>query len=158
MPPQELLSLWYRRPAQKWEEALPVGNGRLGAMIFGGVETERLQLNEDTFWAGGPYDPNNPDAPALLPQVRQLIFDGKAKEATDLADKMMSRLLRQMSYQPIGDLLLDFPGASEATDYHRDLNLDTAVATTTFIRDGAKFTREVFFHTGRWRSRRAFIV
>lgn len=143
-PPQEALSLWYRRPAEKWEEALPVGNGRLGAMIFGGVETERLQLNEDTFWSGGPYDPSNPDALALLPQVRQLIFDGKQKEATDLADKMMSRPLRQMSYQPIGDLRLEIPGSPEVTDYRRDLNIDTAIATTTFVRDGVKFTREVF--------------
>lgn len=143
-PPQELLSLWYRHPAQKWEEALPVGNGRLGAMIFGGVDEEVLQLNEDTFWSGGPYDPSHSDALTVLPQVRQLIFEGKAKEATAVADKMMSRPLRQMSYQPIGDLRLAFPGENRVEGYRRDLNLDTAIATTTFVRGGVKFTREVF--------------
>ncbi|MDF2441240.1 MAG: alpha-L-fucosidase 2, partial [Abditibacteriota bacterium] len=143
-PPQEPLSLWYRRPAREWEEALPVGNGRLGAMIFGGVDEELLQLNEDTFWAGGPYDPTHPDALKLLPQVRQLLFEGKAKEATELADQMMSRPLRQMSYQPIGDLRLAFPGEERVTNYRRDLNIDTAIATTTFVRGGVTFTREVF--------------
>src|SRR6185312_8409672 len=75
--PAEPLSLWYRQPAVKWEEALAIGNGRIGAMDFGGVNRERLQLNEDTLWAGGPYDPVNPDAKAALPEVRQLVFDGK---------------------------------------------------------------------------------
>ncbi len=82
--PAERLSLWYRRPASRWTEALPIGNGRLGAMIFGGVDQERLQLNEDTLWAGGPYDPVNPTAKAALPDVRQLIFDGKYSEAARL--------------------------------------------------------------------------
>src|SRR5689334_23506482 len=83
-PPDEPLSLWYRQPAKQWVEALPVGNGRLGAMVFGGVTEERLQLNEDTLWAGGPYDPVNPDAAAALPKARQLIFDEKYKEAAVL--------------------------------------------------------------------------
>lgn len=143
-PPTEPLSLWYRQPAEKWEEALPIGNGRLGAMIFGGPSHERLQLNEDTFWSGGPYDPNNPEHLAQLPKIRQLIWDGKQKEANDLAKTMMSMPLGQMNYQPIGDLLLEFPGQGEATGYRRDLNLDTAIATTTYERGGVRFTREVF--------------
>src|SRR6266478_5225590 len=74
------LSLWYRQPARQWTEALPIGNGRLGAMVFGGTEHERLQLNENTLWSGGPYDPDNPDALAALPEARRLIFSGKYKE------------------------------------------------------------------------------
>src|ERR1041385_2598314 len=78
------LKLWYDRPAARWVEALPVGNGRLAAMVFGGTASERLQLNEDTLYAGGPYDPTNPDALAALPEARRLIFEGKYKEANDL--------------------------------------------------------------------------
>jgi alpha-L-fucosidase 2 len=139
-----VLSLWYPRPAQEWVEALPVGNGRLGAMVFGGVAREHLQLNEDTFWAGGPYDPNNPDALALLPKIRRLVFEGKSVEAKRIAGKMMARPLRQMSYQPVGDLDLRFAGRTAATNYRRELDLNTAVATTTFERNGVVFTREVF--------------
>src|SRR5262245_42219240 len=82
--PEEPLSLWYRQPAKQWTEALAIGNGRLGAMIFGGAENEHIHLNEDTFWAGGPHDPNNTNALAALPEVRRLIFDGKYTEAHKL--------------------------------------------------------------------------
>jgi alpha-L-fucosidase 2 len=142
--PIEPLSLWYRQPAARWEEALPIGNGRLGAMIFGDPSKERLQLNEDTFWAGGPYDPNNPEHLAQLANIRQLIWDGKSREANQLAQTMMSKPLGQMSYQPIGDLILDCPGNADVTNYRRELNLDTAIATTSFERDGVRFTREIF--------------
>lgn len=81
-PPEEPLSLWYRRPATEWVEALALGNGRLGAMVFGGIANERIQLNEDTLWAGGPYDPANTDARAALPLVRRLIFDGPVSRGT----------------------------------------------------------------------------
>src|SRR5688572_31902562 len=92
------LQLWYRRPAEVWTEALPIGNGRLGAMIFGGVARERLQLNEDTLFAGGPYDPSNPEALEALPQVRALIAEGKYVEAQNLtAAKMMARPLAMPS-------------------------------------------------------------
>jgi alpha-L-fucosidase 2 len=91
-PPSEPLSLWYRQPATNWVSALPVGNGRLGAMVFGGIASEKLQLNEDTLWAGGPYDPDNTNALAALPEVRRLIFDGKYAEAQKLAgEKMMGK-------------------------------------------------------------------
>jgi alpha-L-fucosidase 2 len=143
--PAEPLSLYYRRPAKQWVEALPIGNGRLGAMVFGGVNEERLQLNEDTLWAGGPYDPVNPEAKAALPEARQLIFDGKYREAGRLIGaKIMARPLTQMPYQTIGDLLLSFPEISAVASYRRDLNLDTAVATVTYNSEGVKFTREVF--------------
>ena len=109
-PPAEPLSLWYRQPATNWVSALPVGNGRLGAMVFGGIAREKLQLNEDTLWAGGPYDPDNTNALAALPEVRRLIFDGKYAEAQKLASqKMMAKPLRQMPYETLGDLWLDFP-------------------------------------------------
>ena len=108
------LTLWYRQPAKQWTEALPVGNGRLGAMVFGGTEHERLQLNENTLWSGGPYDPDNPDALAALPEARRLIFAGKYKEANDLVgQRMMGKPLRQQSYQPVGDLLLGFRRARQ---------------------------------------------
>ena len=144
-PPAEPLSLWYRQPAKQWVEALAVGNGRLGAMVFGGVAEERIQLNEDTLWAGGPYDPANPDALEALPQVRELIFAGQYRQASRLVgQKMMAKPLSQMPYQCVGDLLLSFPGMEGATDYRRDLNLNTAVATVTYKVDGVCYTRRVF--------------
>jgi len=143
--PEEPLSLWYRQPAKEWVEALPVGNGRLGAMVFGGIEQERLQLNEDTLWAGGPYDPVNPEARAALPEVRRLVFDGKYREADKLIGaKVMARPLKQMPYETVGDLLLQFPAPAAVQDFRRDLNLDTAVATVRYRANGVSFTREVF--------------
>ena len=96
-PPAEPLILWYRQPARQWVEALAVGNGRLGAMVFGGVAQERIQLNEDTLWAAGPYDPANPEALEALPKVRELIFTGQYREAHNLiGQKMMAKPLSQM--------------------------------------------------------------
>jgi alpha-L-fucosidase 2 len=139
------LMLWYNHPAQKWTEALPVGNGRVGAMVFGDVSQERLQLNEDTLWAGGPYDPVNPDAKDALPQVRQLINEGNYKEASRLVRaKVLSKPISQMPYQTVGDLFLAFPGTTNVENYRRDLNLDTATATVTYTSKRVRYTREVF--------------
>ena len=139
------LRLWYRQPAESWTEALPVGNGRLGAMIFGGVARERLQLNEDTLYAGGPYDPSDPDALLALPRVRQLIAAGKYAEAQALAnEKMMARPLRMPSYQTVGDLLLTFGASSFTEGYRRELDLDTGVARVEYRQDGVNWSREVF--------------
>jgi len=139
------LTLWYRQPAEAWTEALPIGNGRLGAMIFGGIARERLQLNEDTVYAGGPYDPSNPEALVALPQVRALINEGKYEEAQKLAQaRMMARPLVMPSYQTVGDLTLSFGASAYAQDYRRDLNLDTACARVSFVRDGVTLTRESF--------------
>ncbi|MCE4357957.1 glycoside hydrolase family 95 protein [Xanthomonas hortorum] len=141
----DALQLWYREPANEWVQALPVGNGRLGAMVWGGIAHERLQLNEDTLYAGGPYDATSPEALAALPQVRALIFAGRYVEAETLADaKMLSRPLKQMPYQPLGDLLLDFDRADGISEYRRQLDLDTGVATTAFRSGGAVHKREVF--------------
>jgi alpha-L-fucosidase 2 len=137
-------SLWYPRPADEWVQALPVGNGRLGAMVFGGIASERLQLNEDSFFSGGPYDPVNPEARAALPRVRELVFAGQYAEAQKLIDaQVMARPLRQMSYQTVGDLLLTFPGIENTSGYRRELHLPTATARTQFDM-GARFRRTVF--------------
>ncbi len=139
------LVLWYDKPASQWVEALPVGNGRLGAMVFGGSVNERLQLNEDTLYAGGPYDPNNTEALRALPEARRLIFAGKYKEASDLIGKeMMAHPIKQMPYEPVGDLKLEFPGHDAASDFRRELDLDTAIASVSYTLAGIKFTREIF--------------
>ena len=139
------LLLWYEKPAQEWTGALPIGNGRLGAMIFGAVATEQLQLNEDTLYAGAPYDPNNPQALAALPEARRLIFEGKYKEAHDLVGaKMMAQPIKQMPYQPVGDLKLLFPGHENATNYRRELDLNTAIAKVSYTIGSTNFTREMF--------------
>jgi alpha-L-fucosidase 2 len=141
----EALVLWYEQPARAWVEALPIGSGRLGAMVFGGVDSERLQLNEDTLWAGGPYDPDNPAALEALPEIRRLVFEGQYEQAHELANaQMMARPLTQMPYQTIGDLVLSFPSLATFEQYRRELRLDTAVARTTFVSGGVTFTREAF--------------
>lgn len=138
------LLLWYPKPAEKWIEALPVGNGRLGAMVFGGVDVERLQFNEDTLWTGGPRDYSHPAAKDHLPAIRRLLFEGKQREAERLAmEHFMSVPLRQMAYQPFGDLEFEFPHKA-VTDYRRQLDLDTATVTVRYQTGGATFTREVF--------------
>ncbi|WP_414660063.1 glycoside hydrolase family 95 protein [Horticoccus sp. 23ND18S-11] len=136
-------SLRYSQPAEKWVEALPVGNGRLGAMVFGGWAQERLQLNEATLWSGGPKDWNNAGARAVLPKVREAILAGRFREAEALCKKMQGPY--NQSYQPLGQLQLDF-GVGDATpaDYERSLDLDRAVTTTRYTLGGVTYTREVF--------------
>ncbi len=139
------LELWYRQPATVWTEALPIGNGRLGAMVFGGAGEERLQLNESTFWSGGPYQPINPEALQHLGAVRELIFAGRYAEAEALANaKLMAVPHLQMSFQPIGDVNIAFDHAAAPENYRRSLDLDRAVATTTYRSGGIDFTREAF--------------
>ena len=105
------LTLWYDEPAERWVEALPVGNGRLGAMVFGRVTQERIQINEDTLWTGQPQDYQHAGAKALLPEIRRLLFAGEQREAEKLAmQHFMSSPLRQEAYQPFADLILTFPG------------------------------------------------
>lgn len=137
--------LWYTRPASVWTEALPVGNGRLGAMVFGGIAQERIQLNEDTLWSGGPYDPLNPAAgPDAVAEVRRLIAERKFAAAEALAnERLLARPLGQMAYQTFGDLFIEMEMGAEATDYRRELDLDQAVATTWFALPGSSVRREV---------------
>jgi len=137
--------LWYRRPARQWLEALPVGNGRLGAMVFGGVPQERLQLNEGTLWAGGPHDYTHPDAAAALPEIRRLVFAGEWRKAQELvSQRFMSQPLGQMPYQTLGSLVLKMTGPEEFQDYRRELDLDSAVASCTYGSGGVRYRREVF--------------
>jgi alpha-L-fucosidase 2 len=126
-------NLWYRRPATEWTDALPLGNGRLGAMVHGGVGREELQLNESTLWSGGPYQPTNPNALPNLARVRELILAGRYTEAHALAqDNLLAKPYLQMSYQPAGNLFLDFKHEAKPGSYRRELDLQTAVATTSY--------------------------
>jgi alpha-L-fucosidase 2 len=137
--------LWYNQPAEQWVEALPIGNGRLGAMDFGGVAQAHYQINEDSLWTGGPHDYARPGAVKHLPEIRRLLFEGKQKEAEELAgSEFMSQPLGQMAYQPLGDVEIEFSGHEEFIDYYRGLDLETATATTWYMVDGTVFTRQAF--------------
>jgi alpha-L-fucosidase 2 len=139
------LLLWYNKPAVAWEDALPIGSGRLGAMAFGGVPDERIQFNEDTLWTGKPHNYDRAGAGDALPLIRQLVFQGKVTEAAALArQRFLSDPVRQKAYQPFGDLRLHFPNDAQATDYRRQLDLDTAIARTSYRVSGVAFEREVF--------------
>ena len=146
-------TLWYRQPAQKWTEALPVGNGRLGGMVFGGVGEERIQLNEDSLWSGGPQDGDNPDALRWLPEIRRLLFAGEYAKAQELTyQKLVCKGPGSSagakgsfgSYETLGDLKLTFDHGPAATNYRRELNLDDAIASVTYKVGEATYRREVF--------------
>lgn len=136
--------LLFDRPATKWVEAFPVGNGRIGGMVFGGIEDDRIQINESTLWGGSPHDYTNADAYSHLDDVRKLIFAGKVDEAEKLAEGMMGKPKLLMPYQPFCDLRLHFAGHERATQYHRELRLDDAIAETTYKAGDVDYKREVF--------------
>lgn len=143
-PGQTGLKLWYQQPARVWTEALPLGNGRLGAMVFGHVREELIQLNESTLWSGGPVTDNlNPEAPKYLPQIREAVFAGDYKKASDLCKRMQG--VFSDSYLPLGDLRISqqFSGTNSLS-YYRDLNISDALATTRFKSGGTEYTRQVF--------------
>src|SRR5687767_8997292 len=139
------LRLWYHQPAgNTWENALPVGNGRLGAMIYGNVEQETVQLNEHTVWTGSPNRNDNPDALASLPEIRRLIFEGKQKEAEELAGKtIQTKKSNGQMFQPVGNLHLTFDGHDRYSNYQRELDIARAVSKTSYTVDGVTYTREV---------------
>lgn len=144
-PAENELKLWYTQPAEQWVEALPVGNGRLGAMVFGIPFCEKIQLNENTVWAGQPYRNDNPDAREALPEVRKLIFEGKYKEAQDLVNqKFISKKSNGMPYQTVGNLNLTFPGHENYSNFYRELDLENAVVTTSYTVGKVTYKREVF--------------
>jgi alpha-L-fucosidase 2 len=136
--------LAFDKPANTWTEAVPVGNGRIGAMVFGGTEHERLQINESTLWGGAPHDYINPDAYSHLDEVRKLISAGRVDDAEKLSEKMLGSPKLLLPYQLFCDMRLHFPGHAQATQYHRELNLDDAVAETTYTIKNTNFGREVF--------------
>ncbi|NJP26050.1 glycoside hydrolase family 95 protein [Microbispora sp. SCL1-1] len=140
------LALWYDESAgTDWLRALPIGNGRLGAMVFGNVDTERLQLNEDTIWAGGPYDQSNTRGAGALGQIRQLVFQNQWSQAQSLIDQnMLGNPSAQLAYQTVGNLRLAFGSSSGVSDYSRVLDLTTATTTTTYLQNGVRYRREVF--------------
>ena len=137
--------LWYDKPAHVWTEALPLGNGRLGAMVYGNPGAEQIQLNEETIWAGRPNNNPSPEAKEWIPKIRELVFAGKYKEAQDLCTAhVKSKTNQGMPYQSFGDLRLNFPGHTRYTDYYRELSLDSARAVVRYSVDGVKYQRETF--------------
>ncbi|MBE9600207.1 glycoside hydrolase N-terminal domain-containing protein [Pedobacter sp. MC2016-24] len=143
--PDATLKLWYNSPAENWNEALPIGNGRLGAMVFGNPAKEQLQLNEETVWSGGPNSNITSESGAAIPQLRKLLFEGRFEEAQAIADvQMFPKKNSGMIYQPVGNLFLQFKGHDQVKNYYRDLNLEQALATVTYELDGVKYKREIF--------------
>ncbi len=141
------MKIWFDKPAESWNDALPVGNGRLGAMIFGGVEKERLQLNEESVWTGKPRWDANPEALKNLPKVRKLLFEGKYSEAEKLARSGIMGSFRRddaSSYQTLGDLTFDFGPARGVSGYRRELDIEKAISKVTYTANQVNFTREVF--------------
>lgn len=135
--------LWYTQPANQFEEALPLGNGRLGIMVYGGVKTERFSLNEETLWAGGPVNPDmNPNAKNYLQPVREALFNEDYKKADSLVRFMQGKYSE--SYAPLGNLFFDFNHGSEPTEYRRELDIQNAISKTTYQVNGTKYTRETF--------------
>jgi alpha-L-fucosidase 2 len=144
------LKIWLTRPADRWDNALPVGNGRLGAMVFGGIETERLQLNEETVWTGKDEDYHNPESLEGLKTVRKLLFQGKYIEAQKTAqDKIMGKVDPSglHSYQTLGDLNLFFGPYRNVSEYHRELDIETAIASVSYQAGRVFYTREIFSST-----------
>ena len=145
LPPPAPTTLWYLQPATKWTEALPIGNGRMGAMIFGGVTDERIQFNEDTLWTGHPHDYANTNALKVLPKIRELLAAGKNKEAGWLAkSNFLGTPSRQKAYQPFGDLRFHFNTSTNVTNYRRELNLDSALASVSYKIGETTFVRSAY--------------
>ena len=143
--PHQAMVLWYRQPAEKWLEAMPMGNGLMGAMVFGGVQRERIALNESSFWSGRPHDYDNPAALQYFPRIRELVVEGKFQEAEKMADEHFYGLpAAQQAFQPLGDLLLSFDGVEKVEEYRRELDMETGVAKITYRAGDVVFTREVF--------------
>ena len=140
---QPELKLWYSTPSEVWTDALPIGNGRLGAMVYGTVEEEHVQFNEETLWTGEPTQYSRPDGHQHLGRIQQLLFEGKQKEAEDYATKhFMSVPLTQRTYQPFGDLYIEFDDHDHYSDYKRELNLRTALQKISYKVGETTFTRE----------------
>ena len=139
------LTLWYQSPATAWVEALPVGNGRLGAMMFGGVQQERIQLNEESLWGGSRFDNNNPGARANLPKIQQMLLNGENNAAHQLATRhMLATPSDFRSYQTLGDLLLEFGAQGQVSNYSRSLDISTGIITIRYEQNGIRFQRSLY--------------
>ncbi|HWY32525.1 MAG TPA: glycoside hydrolase family 95 protein, partial [Candidatus Acidoferrum sp.] len=139
------LVLWYRQTGEKWLDAMPIGNGYMGGMVFGGIQQERIALNESSFWSGRPHDYNDTNAIQYLPQIRDLVFAGQFREAEKMADDHFWGIPKaQQAYEPIGDLRLTFDGVDKVQDYERELDMETGVAKVTYTVGDAVLTREAF--------------
>lgn len=138
------LKLWYQQPAKVWTEALPLGNSRLGAMVYGGVVNEQIQLNEETVWGGGPHRNDSPKAFGVLPKVRELIFAGREKEAEKVMADNFFTGQHGMPFQTIGSLMLEFDGHADYSNYRRDLDLERAVASVRYKIGEVNYTRTIF--------------
>ncbi|MBQ2495538.1 MAG: glycoside hydrolase family 95 protein, partial [Prevotella sp.] len=136
--------LWYSQPAKHWLEALPIGNSHLGAMVYGGTNEEEIQLNEETFWSGSPHNNNSLESKEHLQEVRDLIFEGKEKDAHALLDKYFIKGPHGMRYLPLGSVKLNFDFKNEATQYRRELNLGDATTKTKYVVDGVTYERTAF--------------
>jgi alpha-L-fucosidase 2 len=144
-PPDPSTAVWAAVPADKWENAYPVGNGRLGAMVFGRTDEERIQLNEDTYWTGGPYSTAVKGGAEALPEIRRDVFAGRLKQAHILfGRRLMGFPVEQQKYQSLGNLIIRFPAAEAVSDYRHALDLDAAVDTTSYTAGGVRYTRRVF--------------
>src|ERR1017187_4807343 len=137
--------VWYKQPAQRWMEASPLGNGLTAAMVFGGTKTERIALNNSSFWSGKPHDYDDPNAGKYFDQIKALMAEQKFQEAEKMVDDHFWGIPSgQQAYQPIGDLSLALDGVGEVADYRRELDLETGVATVTYRSSGVLYTRETF--------------
>src|SRR5215213_4860201 len=138
------LKLWYNKPSGRtWENAMPIGNGRLGAMVYGNAEKETIQLNEHTVWSGSPNRNDNPLALDSLAYIRQLIFEGKQKDAERIANRVIiTKKSHGQKFEPVGSLQLAFTGHENYTNYLRELDIERAVTKTSYTANGVTYTRE----------------
>jgi len=146
LPPTEPRTvLWYAHPADKWENAFPVGNGRLGAMVFGRTDDEQIQINEETYWSGGPYSTVVKGGYKALPEIQKLIFDGQYRNAHTLFGRsLMGYPVEQQKYQALANLVIKYRSKTPVSGYRHQLDLDTAITTTSYEQDGVRYVREVF--------------
>ena len=144
------MKLWYDEPAENWNHALPVGGGKLGAMVFGGVSNERIQMNEDSIWAGPPVPKSPAGAQQVVARARQLLFEGQYTRAQDLVQEgVMGERIVPRSYQTLGDLFIEQNSVDQHTDYRRELSLNSAIATTRWVANGDRISSRSICHRNR---------
>jgi len=141
---ESVMKWWYREPAAQYWTGLPLSNGRLAAMVYGRVRDELIPINDETLWSGSPYDPVNPESFKAIPEIRKLLSEGRYVEAQKLCDVLLSRPVSVQQYQPVGELRVQFEHLDEATDYRRELDLDSAVVRVTYRIGETRYTREIF--------------